>query len=94
MDFIITIEDLNIKFTDVNIDPERLNRITTFLPKKVYQLLHSLFLTNDAAYDYDNNNLHMPILWVSPKEISEDMSDEEISDILSVSVVEEIKKRI
>lgn len=93
MDFIVTIEDLNINFTDVNIDQERLNRITTFLPKKVYQLLHSLFQTSDAAYD-DNNNMHMPILWVSPKEISEDMSDGEISDILSVSVVEEIKKRI
>ena len=92
MDFIVTIEDLNINFADINIDPDRLNRITTFLPKKVYQSLHSLFQTNDAAYD--NNSLHMPILWISPKEISEDMSDEEISDILSISVVEEIKKRI
>ena len=92
MDFIVTIEDLNINFADINIDPDRLNRITTFLPKKVYQLLHSLFQTNDAPYD--NNSLHMPILWISPKEISEDMSDEEISDILSISVVEEIKKRI
>lgn len=92
MDFIVTIEDLNINFADINIDPDRLNRITTFLPKKVYQLLHSLFQTNDATYD--NNSLHMPILWISPKEISEDMSDEEISDILSISVVEEIKKRI
>ena len=92
MDFIVTIEDINIKFTDINFDPERLNRITTSRTKKNISITSFIMLQTNNCHS--NNNLHVPILWVSPKEISENMSDEEISDILSISVVEEIKKRI
>ena len=93
MDFMVTIEDINVKFTDINFGSQRLHIITTLLSKKIYRLLYSVIQIQQTTNN--NNNLRVPILWVSPKEdISENMSDEEISDILSTSVVEEIKKRI
>ena len=94
MDFIVTVEGININFSDISIDPARLNSITTILSKKLYQMFNSLIQTNSTMSSNNNNNLHVPILWVYPTDVSEKMSDEEISDVLSISVVDAIKKRI
>lgn len=89
MDFVINIEGININFTDIELSYSRLQNITTLTSKKIYTLLSSMFETKEAV-----SNLRIPVLWVSPRNISNEMSDDEIADVLSKAVIDAIKQRV
>ena len=86
--FDIQIEDLTVKFQDINFDYARINNLTKIIAKKIYSILDSSNILPDGR------NIRIPTLWIPPLYISEFMGDEEIANLISKSVFEAILRHV
>jgi hypothetical protein len=90
VEFLINIEGININFTDVNIEPDRVNTISVLLSKKLYLLLDSLFQASAEMAE----NSQISILWVATESINSEMSDEDIANNLAKAIVKAVMIQI
>lgn len=86
----LSIEGININFTDVNIDRDRVNTISVLLSKKLYLLLDSLFQASTEMAE----NSQIPMLWVTTDNINPEMSDEDIANNLAKAIVKGVINQV